>query len=415
MKKRILLTGIVVAAIGIGVVTNVPSANADSTKERAQIIVKFRNSHAASSMLKQFGATVGRQLGDTGANLVEVPVNAEDKVVAALSKNPAVEYAEPDEVAYATTDDTYFNRQYALNNDGQSFTNNLGNITIAAGTQDADIDALEAWATGATGAGVKVAVLDSGVTKDNDDISSKVVDRANFTTAATDDDNYGHGTHVAGIIAASQNNAIGVSGVCPECTIMSGKVLGDNGVGSTSSIVNGIAWAVQNKAKVINMSLGARSSRTLEAAINNAWNKGVVVVAAAGNGGSQTKVYPGAYTNVIAVAATDNNDKKAAFSSYGANWVDIAAPGDSIFSTFPNHSFFLATEYGRSEGYDIGSGTSMASPYVAGAAALVWSVNPNATNAQVRTKLQSSADKIAGTGSYWANGRLNVANAVTNP
>ena len=114
------------------------------------------------------------------------------------------------------------------------------------------------------------------------------------------EDYYGHGTHVAGIVAATHNTS-GVAGVCPGCTILAGKVLNDSGIGSSSALANGINWAVSNGAKVINMSLAVRASRTLETAVNNAWNNGVVLVAAAGNGGNQDKIYPGAYPNVIAV------------------------------------------------------------------------------------------------------------------
>ena len=134
--------------------------------------------------------------------------------------------------------------------------------------------------------------------------------------------------------------------------------------------------------------------------------------AAAGNGGNQTKIYPGAYTNVIAVAATDNNDAKASFSTYGASWVDIAAPGVNVYSTFPNHTFVLGTQNKRSFGYDVGNGTSMSSPIVAATAALAWSSNPGATPTAIRSKVESTADKIAGTGTNWAHGRVNAYNAV---
>jgi thermitase len=203
-----------------------------------------------------------------------------------------------------------------------------------------------------------------------------------------------------------------VAGVCPGCTILAGKVLNDSGVGSSSGLANGINWAVSNGAKVINMSIGVRASRTLEAAVNNAWNQGVVLVAAAGNGGNQTKIYPGAYPNVIAVAATDNTDAKASFSTYGASWVDIAAPGVNVYSTFPNHTFVLGTQNNRSFGYDVGNGTSMSSPIVAATAALAWSSHPGITQTSVRAKVESTADKISGTGTYWANGRVNANNAV---
>ena len=161
------------------------------------------------------------------------------------------------------------------------------------------------------------------------------------------------------------------------------------------------------------MSLGQRvSSRTLETAVNNAWNQGAVIVAAAGNAGTPAQIYPGAYPNVIAVAATDNTDTKASFSSYGAKWVDVAAPGVNVYSTFPNHPFYLGTQNGRSQGYDVASGTSMASPIVAGTAALAWSSHSSATNTSVRANVESTADKIPGTGTNWAHGRVNAYNAV---
>ena len=183
-------------------------------------------------------------------------------------------------------------------------------------------------------------------------------------------------------------------------------------MGSSSGLASGIDWAVSNGAKVINMSLGVRASRTLETAVNNAWSKGVVLVAAAGNGGNQAKIYPGAYPNVIAVAATDNTDAKASFSTYGASWVDIAAPGVNVYSTFPNHAFALGTQNNRSFGYDVGNGTSMSSAIVAATAALAFSSHPGATNASVRAAVESTADKIAGTGTNWANGRVNAYSAV---
>lgn len=118
---------------------------------------------------------------------------------------------------------------------------------------------MEAWNV-TTGSGIKVAVLDSGVASDNPDINPKVVARANYSGAATNEDNYGHGTHVAGTVAATANNIMGVAGVCPGCTILAGKVRNDSGVGSSSGLANGINWAVSNGAKVINMSIGVRAA-----------------------------------------------------------------------------------------------------------------------------------------------------------
>ncbi|CAN7258701.1 S8 family serine peptidase [Arthrobacter sp. LjRoot14] len=411
--KRIAIASFAALVMVFGTITlALPStAAAEPSPVAGQIMVKFRDPRAAAGALRQHGLSEGPGIGSTGAQLIKVPAGKELQLIDALSRNPAVEYAEPDELVTAATSDEYFPRQYALQNNGQSFTNTAGTLSVAGGAADADVDAVEAWAV-TTGTGIKVAVLDSGVASDNPDINPKVVARANYSNAATNEDNYGHGTHVAGIVAATANNTMGVAGVCPGCTILAGKVLNDSGVGSSSGLANGINWAVSNGAKVINMSIGVRASRTLEAAVNNAWSKGVVLVAAAGNGGNQNKIYPGAYANVIAVAATDNTDAKASFSTYGASWVDVAAPGVNVYSTFPNHSFVLGTQNNRSFGYDVGNGTSMSSPIVAATAALAWSSHPGATQTSVRANVESTADKISGTGTYWAHGRVNADRAV---
>lgn len=420
--KRIVIASFAAVVIGCGAITLAAPSNAVTTGSEAtqsshiagQIMIKFRDKSAAAGVLRQHGLKEGPGIGSTGAQLIKVPAGKELQLIEALSRNPAVEYAEPDELVTADTADQYFGRQYALQNVGQSFTNTANTQTIATGDVDADVDAVEAW-TFATGSGIKVAIVDSGVAMDHEDISQKVVARTNFSDTKIinpeDYDKYGHGTHVAGIVAAAHNST-GVAGVCPDCTILDAKVLNDSGSGSSSAIAKGIDWAVVNGAKVINMSLGQRvSSRTLETAVNNAWNKGAVIVAAAGNAGTQAKIYPGAYPNVIAVAATDNKDDRASFSTYG-KWVDIAAPGVNVYSTFPIHPFVLGTQNGRSMGYDIASGTSMASPIVAAVAALVWSSPAGTANALVREKVESTADPIFGTGTYWANGRVNACRAV---
>lgn len=412
--KKIITASFMAAIIGLFTITLATTSNAttQSSHIKGQIIVKFRDNRAAASVLRQHGLSDGPSIGSTGSHLIKVPANKESQLIEALNRNPMVEYAELDALVTAATADEYFPRQYALQNNGQAFTNTAGDVYIAPGTVDADVDAVEAWSV-TTGNGTRVAILDSGVATDNPDITPKVVARANFSNGVTGEDNYGHGTHVAGIVAATSGNTVGVAGVCPDCTILDGKVLNDSGYSSTSGIANGLNWAVTNGAKVINMSLGQRtSSRTLETAVNNAWNQGAVLVAAAGNTGSRSKVYPAAYPNVIAVAATDNNDAKASFSTYDAKWVDVAAPGVNIYSTFPNHPFYLSGVYNRSQGYDVANGTSMSSPIVAGIAALVWSSRADATNTSVRANIESTADKIRGTGSYWKYGRVNAYDAV---
>ena len=419
--KKVVVAAFAAVIMGLGGITLAAPGNAapQSSHIAGQILVKFRDKGAAAGVLRQHGLSQGTGIGSTGAHLIKVPAGKELQLIEALSRNRAVEYAEPDELVTAATDDFYFDRQYALQNDGQSFKNAYELPTVAAGKEDADVDAVEAWGV-TTGKDTRVAIIDSGVAIDHDDISSQVVERANFSDTVIrpdhpeDYDKYGHGTHVAGIVAAEANNTYGVAGVCPDCTILDVKVLNDNGSGSSSAIAKGIEWAADNGAKVINMSLGQRvSSRTLEIAVNNAWNRGVVIVAAAGNAGTQAKIYPGAYPNVIAVAATDNKDVKASFSTYG-KWVDVAAPGVNVFSTFPIHDFVLGTQNGRHKAYDIASGTSMASPIVAAVAALAWSSHVGATNESVRANVETTADteNIDGEGTYWKYGRVNANDAV---
>ena len=374
-----------------------------------QVLVKFKPDTSQNTIyneLKRHGAKVTDQVAAIGVLVLSVPQNAQDRIITALSKNPNVEFAEADYLAFATAapNDTYFTNQWGLENTGQTIKGQVG-------TADADINAPTAWDT-TTGINIKVAILDTGIDQDHEDLSDKIVLQANFTTSGTLDDLYGHGTHVAGIVAAISNNGLGVSGGCPDCVLMNGKVLRDDGAGAYSWIANGIIWSADNGAKVINMSLGGSSpSRTLESAVNYAWNKGVVLTGAAGNSGNQSKTYPGAYKNVIAVAATNNKDQKASFSSYGAKWVDVAAPGQDIFSTFPNHPYKI----NKSPNYDYGSGTSMATPITSAAAALIWTTGYGTSASSVRSRLESTADKISGTGTYWSAGRVNAAAAAVSP
>lgn len=341
-------------------------------KAGADEVVK-KNIHA-----KHCGRVVD-EIAALGVQVVEVPAGKVKEKVRAYKQENAIEYAEPDFVAEAVglPNDPYFGKQWGLNNTGQT-----------GGTPDADIDAPEAWDITTGDAGIKIAVLDTGVDQNHEDLAGKIVANKNFTRSRTVDDLYGHGTHVAGIAAAMTNNGRGVAGGGYNCTIMNGKVLGDTGSGYYSWIANGIIWAAENGAKVINMSLGGTEpSSTLEAAVNYAWTKGAVLAAAAGNSNTNDPLYPACYANCIAVAATDQNDAKAGFSSYG-EWVDVAAPGVDIFSTLPNHRNRIGIlNYGSL------SGTSMATPYVSGVAGLVWATGYGTDNVSVRSRIESTADQ----------------------
>ncbi len=367
-----------------------------------QVLVKFKEGapqRVIDAVIKDQNSTIKSKIADLNVLVLKVPQAAEERVAYALSHNPNVEYAELDYIAQAllNVDDPYFSDQWGLEN-----------------TNDADIDASTAWNI-TKGNGTIVAILDSGISKNHPDVSSQVTDRTNFSDSTSDDDIYGHGTHVGGIVAALTNNGVGVAGVCPDCKLMSVKVLNDSGSGAYSWIANGITYAANHGAKVINMSLGgSQRSTTLENAVNDAWNKGVVVVAAAGNSGNQSKTYPGAYTKAIAVAATDSQDKKAYFSEYGS-WVDVAAPGVSIYSSWNDSSSLSDPQpmcLSTTECYKYASGTSMSTPMTSGVVALIWATSKYSTASEVRNRLEATADKIPGTGTYWSAGRVNAFNAV---
>ena len=417
MKKiTILLSAVFITVVSAFVLFAQYQVSAEGKNDFVvgEILVKFKDSaspHEVSEAHKKLGGRVKETIPVINVQVVDVGGKKLGEAVSAYARNSLVEYVEPNYIASALVNDDEFDRQWGLNNTGQQTCNTAGDICVE-GTPDADVDAPEAWSITTGSPEVKIAILDSGIDQDHPDLMDKVEVDVEFTDSETSNDLYGHGTHVAGIAAANTNNEMGVAGVGYESSLMNVKVLGDTGYGAYSWIAEGIIWAADNGADVINLSLGgSRGSITLENAVNHAWQNGVVVVAAAGNSGNTRKLYPAYYQNCIAVAATNNNDVKASFSSYGS-WVDVAAPGENVYSTFPNHPFYLQTVYGRSQNYDFGNGTSMSTPFVAGIAALVWAENPTLSNQDVRNRIEQTADAVVGTGSYWTWGRVNACNAV---
>lgn len=249
------------------------------------------------------------------------------------------------------------------------------------------------------GDGVVVAVVDTGVDFSHPDLAGKLVGRGmdfvNWDQDASDDQ--GHGTHVAGIVAAATNNGVGVAGVGYNARLLPVKVLGANGSGDHAAIASGIRWAADQGARVINLSLGGQyTSATLEQAVDYAWSKGAVIVGAAGNDNSSSPSYPAAYPNVIGVCATDANDQKAGFSNFGVN-VDVCAPGVGVLSTV------------RGGSYQSWNGTSMAAPNVSAVAALVAAAHPTWGNGQIRTALETTALYLR---SDLGRGRVNAQAAV---
>lgn len=250
-----------------------------------------------------------------------------------------------------------------------------------------------------TGINQKIGVLDTGVQIDHPDLIGKLMTGYNIVDDNTNvTDTSGHGTHVAGICGAVTNNNLGVAGMAPSAAIMPIKVLSDNGDGFVNHIAEGIIYAIEQGCKVINLSLGGTfNSITLQNAVDYAWSRGAVVVAAAGNSSSLVATYPASYHNVIAVAATNQFDQLAYFSNFGF-WVDVAAPGVDILSTFLSNKYAFL------------SGTSMATPFVSGLAANLLAQGRDNTN--VRAVIQVLADPIARTKGYWQFGRINALRSV---
>ncbi len=241
----------------------------------------------------------------------------------------------------------------------------------------------EAWET-TSGAGIRVAVLDSGIQGDHEDLPALAGGVNTVDGSAWNVDDNGHGTHVAGIVAA-QMNQLGVVGTAPAAALYSVKVLDSEGDGWISDIIEGIQWAVENDIQIISMSLGTTlDSTALKTACDAAWSSGHLLFAAAGNNGNEEDKsinYPAAFSSVIAVGATDNSDQRASFSAIGPE-LELMAPGQEILSTYPAAL--------QAEAYKTVSGTSMAIPHAAGAAAVIWASEPEFTNVQIREILNGT-------------------------
>jgi subtilisin family serine protease len=321
---------------------------------------------------------------------VKVAPGHEAEAIAELMARGDVEFATLNYRVYALGDpnDPYFSSQWALKQ-----------------AQDYDIDAPEAWDLHTGSNSVTIAVIDTGIDLDHPDLQTNIVPGYNYISpGALPDDDHGHGSHVAGIAAAVGNNGIGIAGVSWQARLMPLKILDAFGNGSTYNLAQAIYYAADNGAKVINMSLGGSCGTgwpEVEAAVNYAVNKGVLLVAASGNNYSTPLLCPGAISGVMAVGATDSFDLHAAYSTYGVG-LAVSAPGSSIYST---------VNYG---GYGYKSGTSMATPHVAGLTALIWSYAPSLSSSQVRDLIQNTANDLGTPGwdQYFGYGRINAHRAL---
>ena len=394
------------------------------------LLVKFKINTSLSSQSHALSASglkvVERFKLVPGLSYV-APVAGENQnnTLAAIQSDPNVEYAEPNFLVYVekVPDDSNFDTQYGFYNTGQT-----------GGKAGADVAAADAWEI-ATGTDVVVAVIDTGVDYSHSDLRNNMwinpgeIDGNNidddgngyiddmygwdFSNADADPmDDMGHGTHVAGIIAAEGNNTIGLAGVNWSARIMALKFIDASGVGSTSRAIKALNYAVAMGAKISNNSWGgAAYSQALVDALTAAETAGHIFVAAAGNTGTNTDNpindihYPSSYPmdNVISVASTDEFDNLGSFSNYGNVSVDLAAPGKQINSLWLSNAYLML------------DGTSMSAPFVAGAAALVWSVKPELTMLQVRSALLDHVDVLPSLeGRMVTNGRLNLFKSLSS-
>ncbi|KAA0009195.1 MAG: PKD domain-containing protein, partial [Thermoplasmata archaeon] len=414
-----------------------------------ELIVKFKNSltienRKVSGGIVEVGFqsidSLNREYNVTGiekifknkaiqnlSNIYKLTLEKNSNILAVAreyEKDPHVEYAEPNYIYHTCVipNDPDFDLQWALNQ-----------------PSDHDIDAPEAWDIETGNKHVVIAIIDTGVDYNHPDLAGNIwINEDEIPDNGIDDDGngyvddirgwdfvnttasvwpgedgtirdndpmdfHGHGTHCSGIAGAITNNSIGIAGVCWNCSIMAVRAgyKGSDGGGylENDDSAAAIVYAVDNGANVISMSWGSYySSNLIKNALDYAYNNGVVLVAAAGNDNVSTKHYPAGYDNVISVSATDSNGVKAIFSNYGS-WIDVAAPGVNIYSTYLNGTYTSL------------SGTSMACPFVAGLAGLILSKNPSFSQEEVRTILRSTTDNISSS-KYVGIGRINAYKAM---
>jgi thermitase len=443
MRALALVAVTLVAFVHAPIQAQLPSAAASRAGE---ILVKFKPGVAASAKADAHTQAGGRQVAEiarTNVQRVLTAPGAEAAAIARYTRNPNVLYAEPNylrRIPKLTADpvnspvvpsDYHFDEQWALHNTGQMFYcfevfPGEEPWCFYIGTPDADIDAPEAWAISKGNPAVKVAVIDSGIDYTHPDLAANYLGGYNFIDGTTDPmDEHGHGTHVSGTIAAALDNQTGspsasegVVGVAPNVRLLAYKVCNVDGTCDDFAIQQAIAQAIVDGASVINMSLGETAiSQSLNEAVQDAWNAGLVIVAGSGNNGVTDRFYPAAFDNVISVGAFDEDHLRASFSNYG-DWVDISAPGNVILSAYPMAACAGSTTTPGDQGcYNWNSGTSMATPHVSGAAALVWSRSDVTTNTQVVDILLNSADPqgvgTARLDSWTIHGGLNIHDALS--
>ena len=315
--------------------------------------------------------------------MLDVPEESSDAILEALQKTGLFAYVEHD----------YYARTAAVPNDP----------SYIAQWHLPQIRSAEAWDLTTGSAAVVVAVIDSGADATHPDLAAKLVPGWNFVNGNADtSDVLGHGTAVAGSLGAESNNRIGIAGVSWASRIMPLVVVDDQNYAAYSNIAEAIQYAADHGVRVINISIGGPcQSSTLQSAVDYAWDKGAVIFSSAMNDSASAPYYPAAANHVVAVSATDANDRLASFSNFG-NWIALAAPGAGILTTM------------NGGGYSFWSGTSFSSPIAAGVAALCLAVNPALTNSGLVSLLEQTADDLGppGRDASFGYGRINAYRAV---
>ncbi len=367
-------------------------------------VAAFEAAQAAETLQAAGGTRLRSIETDPRYQLWQVPQGKEVELANLMNQQPGVEYAE-------------FNSIYSVDvvpNDPNYY----------AQWAHPKINSPAAWDVSTGSTSIVIAVIDTGIDLNHPDLASKLVQGHDYWDYdTTPNDENGHGTHVAGIAAALTNNSVGVAGMSWGAKIMPVRALNAEGSGFNYDIISAIEFAKNNGADIINMSLGGPTySQAMQDMVTAAHAAGAMVIAAMGNESTNAPAYPAAYSNVMAVSATDQGDGLSYYSNYGSH-VDIAAPGGEmsnyhdtggILSTMPTYNVYLTTSYYYYKNYDYMQGTSQASPYVAGLAALVWSLAPGFTNDQVQAVIQNTAVDL-GTGGWDTSfgwGRINASAAL---
>ncbi|OKP69522.1 serine protease [Paenibacillus helianthi] len=357
-----------------------------------EIVVRFKNGHPTAGQLQTIAADIRskepRKLGyayifrSGKMNYTQLKTYFNDKW------HP--QYTEP-HYMYLTNDAVSENKATVITPNDLLFSAYQWNLPA--------IETEQGWNLSKGSKDVIVAVVDTGVQANHPDLKGQLLAGYNaITKTSPPDDDVGHGTHVAGIIGALTNNGEGVAGISWYNKILPVKALDNSGAGTTYSVAEGIIWAADKGAKVINLSLGNYAdSQFLHDAIKYAYDRDVVIVSAAGNDNTERPGFPAAYPEVLAVAATNATGERASFSNYG-EYIDVAAPGESIASTYPDNQYAAL------------SGTSMASPHVAALAGLVRSLNPALTNKEVMAMMTSNAIDLGDPGhdKYYGSGQVDI-------